>query len=172
MKKFLLLSLFVASLLADELMFLPYEAQKAQKELIAWIDRAQNSIDVAMYSFTKRELAKHLRNAAKRGVKIRVLLDYEQNMQDRFSQIGYLAKYRNITVYTIRGKYAKHGEFYGKMHIKLAIIDSKRLVFGSANWSNSAFKRNYELIYFMEDYAKAKKAKKYFEAMVRKAQEY
>ena len=172
MKKFLLLSLCIISLLADELFFLPFEAQKAQKQLIAWIDNAKSSIDIALYSFTHHPLAKHLRNAAKRGVKIHILLDHEQNMKDRFSQIGYLAKYRNIRVYTIRGKYAKHGEFYGKMHIKLAIIDGRRLVFGSANWTNSAFKRNYELTYFLEDYAKAKKAKKYFDAMVRKAQEY
>ncbi len=172
MKKFLLLSLFIAALLADELYFMPFEAQKAKSQLLRWIDQAHSTIDVAMYSFTNKKIATHLKNAAKRGVRIRLLLDEEQNTKDRYSQMGYLAKYKNIAIYTIRGKYSKHGEFYGKMHIKLAIIDGKHLVFGSANWSNSAFKRNYELIYFMEDYAKAKKAKKYFERMVRKAQEY
>ena len=157
---------------ADTLYFLPFEASKAKTQLLRWIDQASYSIDIAMYSFTNRQIAKHLKNAAKRGVQIRLLVDYDQNSKDRYAQIGYLAKYKHINVYTIRGISAKHGNYYGKMHIKLAIIDSKRLIFGSANWSNSAFRRNYELIYFLEEYTKAKKAKRYFERMVRKAQEY
>jgi len=157
--------------MGDELYMLPYEARAAKKELLRWIDKSHHTLDIAIYSFTNKEIAKRVKNAAKRGVRVTILTDQKQ-ASDRFSQIGYLAKYRNIRIYVLRGKYSKRGEFYGKMHMKLAIFDNKKIVLGSANWTNSAFRRNYETLYFVEDYAKAKKAKRYFEAMVREAQEY
>ncbi|SMC08305.1 phospholipase D-like domain-containing protein [Nitratiruptor tergarcus] len=172
MKKFLLLSILSLVLLADDLYFMPFQSKQAQTKLLSWIDKAHSSIDIAMYSLTNRTIAKHIKNAARRGVKIRLVSDYEQSMKDRYSKIGYLAKYKNIKVRLIRGKYSKRGEFYGKMHLKLAIFDNKKLVFGSANWTNSAFKRNYELIYFAKNYALAKKALTTFERIFRKAQEY
>ncbi|BCD68599.1 phospholipase D-like domain-containing protein [Nitratiruptor sp. YY09-18] len=172
MKKFFLLSFLVLHLLSAQLYFLPFESRDAMHQLLRWIDQAHYKIDIAMYSFTNKKIAKRLVNAAKRGVKIRLILDEEQNLKDRYSQIGYLAKYPNIAVFTIKGKYAKRGEYYGKMHMKLAIIDNKRLIFGSANWSNSAFKRNYELLYFLDDLQKAKKSERFFERILRKAKEY
>ena len=150
---------------------MPFEAKKAKERLLEWIDKTHTSLDIAIYSFTNRQIAKRVKNAAKRGVKVRIVTDYDQ-IKQKYSQIGYLAKYRNIKIYLLKGKYAKKGEYYGKMHMKLAIFDNKRLTTGSANWTNSAFRRNYETICFMEEYAKAKKAKKYFEVMVREAQEY
>ncbi len=172
MKKLLLLSMVAIFLLGNELYFLPFEAHKAQKKLLFWIDNAKNSIDIAIYSFTNKTIAKHLKNAAKRGVKIRIVADYKQNLKSRYSQIGYLAKYKNIDIHLLQGKYVKRGEYYGKMHMKLAIIDYKRLIFGSANWSYSAFRSNYELLYFLEEYAKAKKAKKYFNLLYSLASSY
>ena len=151
---------------------MPFEAREARIKLFQWIDRAQSTLDIAIYSFTNKAIARKVRNAAKRGVRVRIVADYDQSLKDRYSKIGYLAKYRNVEVYLLRGKYSKRGEFYGKMHMKLALIDNKRLIFGSANWTNSAFLRNYETLYFVEDYAMAKKAKRFFEMMVRKAQEY
>jgi phosphatidylserine/phosphatidylglycerophosphate/cardiolipin synthase-like enzyme len=171
-KKLILLSISAIFLFSSELFFTPFESQQALKKLLTWIDQAHYRIDVAMYSFTNKTIAKRLKNAARRGVCVRVILDHDQNVGDRYSQIGYLAKYENIFVYTIRGKKLKRRDDFGKMHMKLAIIDSKRLIFGSANWSNSAFKRNYELIYFIEDYALAKKSTKTFERILRKAKRY
>ncbi len=171
MKHLFVLSILLGHLLSGELFFTPFEAKDAQNRLIRWIELSRSSIDIAIYSFTNRTIAKALKNAAKRGVAVRIVCDAKEAIK-RYSQIGYLAKYRNIKVFTLRGKYSKRGEFYGKMHMKLAIFDNKRLIFGSANWTYSAFRRNYEVIYFLQDYAQAKKAKRYFEALVRKAQEY
>ena len=172
MKKLILLSIFSLALFSGDLYFLPFESQKALAQLLSWIDKAYNSIDVAMYSFTNKKIAKRLKNAAARGVKVRLILDEEQNLNDRYSQIGYLAKYRNIKVYTLQGKKIRRHEDFGKLHLKLAIIDRKRLVFGSANWSKSAFSYNYELIYFLQDIPKAKKATNYFERLLRSAKRY
>lgn len=172
MKKLILLSIISIVLLAKELYFLPFETYIAQKKLLFWIDNTKNSIDIAMYSFTNKSIAKRLKNAAKRGVKIRIVADYDQSIHDRYTQIGYLAKYKNIAIRLLRGKYAKRGEYYGKMHMKLAIFDNKKVVFGSANWSNAAFKSNYELIYFLKDYKQAKKAQKYFNRLFLQAIPY
>ena len=172
MTKLLLLSISAIFLFSSDLYFTPFESRQALTQLLRWIDQAHSSIDVAMYSFTNKRIAKRLKNAAKRGVHVRIILDKEQNLRDRYSQIKYLAKYRNIDLYTLQGKKLREEDHFGKMHIKLAIIDRKRLIFGSANWSNSAFLRNYELIYFIEDYTLAKKSKKIFERMLQNAEPY
>ncbi|MRJ02651.1 MAG: DUF1669 domain-containing protein [Epsilonproteobacteria bacterium] len=172
MKRLLLLSILVLQLFSGDLLFMPYESQQALKQLLRWIDQAHSTIDVAIYSFTNHTIAKRLKGAAKRGVHVRVIFDRDQALKSRYSQIGYLAKYRRIEVFTLEGKKLRTRDFMGKMHMKLAIIDGKRLVFGSANWSYSAFKRNYELIYFVEDYRLAKKALSAFNRMVREATPY
>ena len=38
-----------------------------------------------------------------------------------------------------------------KMHLKLALIDSKIAIFGSTNWTKDSFEENYELVYLSED---------------------
>jgi phosphatidylserine/phosphatidylglycerophosphate/cardiolipin synthase-like enzyme len=159
-------------MLGSELFFTPFESKKAFNQIKKSIRVAKKSIDIAMYSFTNHKLAKELKNAAKRGVKIRILLDRKQNINSRYSQIGYLAKYKNISLYTLRGDKMENKEHFGIMHLKLAIIDNKKLIFGSANWTNSAFKINYELIYIIQDFALAKKAQKYFNMILKKSKPY
>ncbi len=51
------------------------------------------------------------------------------------------------------------------MHMKSAVFDHRRVLFGSANWTYSAFGKNYEILYLEDDYAKAKKFERYFENM-------
>ena len=79
--------------------------------------------------------------------------------------LGYLAKYKNITIYKLKGKRSKNRKYYGIMHLKVALFDHNRIIFGSANWSRSAFGKNYELLYFSKDYKIAKKFEKFFEQM-------
>ncbi len=171
MKKVALLWLLGLALFAGELYFMPYESREATKKLYHWIDTAHSTIDISMFMFTNKAIAKRIKNAAKRGVKVRIILDREST-KERYSQLPYLAKYRNIDLYLIKGKKIRHRERHGHMHIKIAIIDRRRLIFGSANWTNSAFRYNYELIYFLDDIPAAKKATKYFERILRDAEPY
>ncbi len=171
MKKFFLL-LFSLYLLADEIYILPYETKPALNTLLKSIDLSKNQIDLAIYSFTNHKIAKHLKNAAKRGVKIRIIFDRESNLYNKRSQLRYLAKYKNIKTYVVLGKPFKKKDSYGKMHMKLMIIDNKRVILGSANYSYSAFGKNYEILYIKDDYKIAKKCEKYFERIISKAQEY
>ncbi len=151
---------------------LPDEAGTALKQMLHRIDGARYKIDAAIYSFTHKKIAKRLANAAQRGVKIRILFDRESNLHNRRSQIGYLSKFRNIETYLISGKARRNGKGYGLMHMKLMVIDNRYTIFGSANWTYSAFGLNYEVIAFAESYAKAASTERAFEKMLLKAVRY
>lgn len=142
MKKLVFL-LFINILWADSIYFMPYDAKNAVNALIDEIRNAKSEVKIAIYSFTNREIAKAIRDSAKRGVKFKIVFDYKQNNDNR-SQIGYLAKLKNIYVCTMQGK--NNGKYSGIMHNKLAVIDGKTIIFGSANWSKSAFEVNYEVM--------------------------
>jgi len=172
MKKFIVTLLLSIFLLADEIYFMPYESKKALLNILKSIDLAKNKIDIAIFSFTNKTIAKRLKNAAKRGVKIRVLFDENSDKTNKYSIIGYLAKYKNIDLYSLKGKKYKKRSGFGKMHIKLMIIDSKKIILGSANYSYSAFYKNYEVLFFKNDYKIAKKCEIYFERMLKEAKEY
>lgn len=123
---------------------MPYDAKSAVNALIKEIKNAKSEVKIAIYSFTNREIAKAIRDSAKRGVKFKIVFDYRQNIDDKFTQIGYLAKLKNIYACTLQGK--NNGKYSGIMHNKLAVIDDKTVIFGSANWSKSAFEINYEMM--------------------------
>ncbi|MCF6202016.1 MAG: phospholipase D-like domain-containing protein [Hydrogenimonas sp.] len=165
-------ALLSASNIETRLYTLPKEAKPALKELLHKIDTAKYKIDAAIYSFTHKKIAKRLANAAKRGVKIRIIFDKESNLRNRKSQIGYLSKYRNIDCYLLSGKKRRRGDGYGLMHMKLMIIDNRHVVLGSANWTYSAFGLNHEVIAFIKSYEKAKKLERAFERMAKEASLY
>ncbi len=157
----------------DNLFLLPQENDQALKAIFKNFDHAKISIKIAMYNFTHKKIAKKLKNIAKKGVKIEIIFDKSSSeLKKDKSMLGYLAKYKNITIYQLKGKLSKNRKYYGKMHIKAAIIDNKIVIFGSANWSKSAFSNNYELVYILKDYAIAKKMSSYFEKMKKEATIY
>ncbi len=159
----LALSLYVCSA-KSELFIMPFEQDSALKSLQGALMRAQKSIDIAIYSFTNREIAKTLRDSAKRGVKIRIIFD-ESNKNDSRSMIGYLDKYNNITTCLLRGQKAQNGRYFGIMHQKMVIIDKNLLYIGSANWSKNAFENNYETLFYDDDSYLVNKALKFYEKM-------
>lgn len=153
--------------------FLPKEKDKALKNLYKKIDTANASIFISIYSFTHKDIAKKLKNAAKRGVKIEIIFDNKSTKKKQGkSMLFYLAKYKNITIYKLKGKLSKNKNYHGIMHMKMAVIDNKTVIFGSANWTYSAFSNNYELLYIKQDYAIAKKFKKHFEVLKKRAKLY
>lgn len=155
--------LWCAIAFTQSIYFLPSENKDALNALISTLSNAQSEIKISIYTFTHRQIANTLRDSAKRGVKVQVIYDKSQNLQSKNSTIGYLAKYKNIAVCTMEG--LKSGEITGIMHQKMAIIDNKTLIIGSANYSKQAFERSYELLYFTQEEAVLKKAVQYFDVM-------
>jgi phosphatidylserine/phosphatidylglycerophosphate/cardiolipin synthase-like enzyme len=112
-----------------------------QKEIIKNINRAQASINIAMYIFTDKEIALPLIKAQERGVKVRLYLDKDQ-VEYQYSQSRFLVQ-KGIKTRISSNKYI--------MHNKFAIIDNRILLTGSYNWTFSANNRNDENLMVIDD---------------------
>lgn len=171
---FYLIIVFVSlsiSLSAKEHFYLlPKDAKLALKAIMTNIDQSKKSIKITIYNFTHKQIAKRLQSAAKRGVKVEIIFDDRSTRtQKRKSMLYYLAKYKNITVYRLKGKISDNKKYHGIMHLKTALFDHNRILFGSANWSYSAFSKNYELLYITKDYKITKKFENYFKEIKKRS---
>lgn len=128
--KFLIIFLLSISIYAqDALYFFPQDSKMAQNDIEKLINNSKQSIDIAIYNFGHKKIAKLLDKAQKRGVK--VTLFYDKKSVD-FKEID-----------------AKTTD--KKLHTKIAIFDRKTVVFGSPNWTKKSFKDNYEVLYITDD---------------------
>lgn len=155
---------------ADSLYFMPYDSTNAVNALVSEIKSAKKEVKIAIYSFTNREIAKAIRDSAKRGVRFKIVFDYKSNIDDSYSQIGYLAKLKNIEVCTLQGK--NNGKYSGIMHNKIALIDNKSVIFGSANWSKSAFEVNYEMMIISQNKSYISQVSGYFTRMLKECRAF
>lgn len=114
-----------------------------REQLITLIQTTTGNIDIAIYSFTSKELAMALLAEQNKGRTIRVVADRGQG-EGKYSILGLLRK--NIPV-----KYLPVTNNRGMMHNKFMIINDKHLVTGSYNWSTNAEKYNYENCLILED---------------------
>jgi phosphatidylserine/phosphatidylglycerophosphate/cardiolipin synthase-like enzyme len=124
-----------------------------QEVVIREISKAQKTIDIAMYSFTSREVAEALVEAKDRKVKIRIVLDKAKKKED-FSKSRYLIS---------KGVDVKYHLGFGLMHNKFAVIDGQVLITGSFNWTASANKRNEENLLIITNNKAIKKYAERFE---------
>ena len=145
---------------AKEVYFTPKENKKAENRLYYLFTHAKKEIKIAIYTFTNKRLAKALKIAAKKGVKIIIVADKKES-KHRYSIIPRLAILKNFDIYLLSGKKYKTNK-KAKMHVKLSIIDNKYLVTGSANYSYSAFYKNYEYILIHKDKDLINKFNKFF----------
>lgn len=99
------------------------------KALIQEVNSSNNSIDFAIYGYTKiPALQKALENAQKRGVKIRFVYDLDKDDNNIYPDTKYLAK-----IFT-----NNHADNLPSiMHDKFFIFDNKTVLTGSANISNT-----------------------------------
>lgn len=119
-----------------ELRFLPDDSH-AIARLQELIRSAKKSIKVAMYTFTRQDLAQALVRAQHRGVKVEVIIDESSGNGASAKIVELLAK-EGIKAHLTRE--------HGLMHNKFMLIDDEILVHGSANWTKAAFKQNDDYI--------------------------
>jgi len=165
MRKIFILIVYIIFLNAKDIIyFLPEDGNKAEKNIAFLISHAHENIDIAMYSFTNTKFLKALKIAARRGVKIRIVADRNSNSNQRFfSIVPRLKKLRNIRVHLLSGR--GHGKYKGIMHIKLLIVDDRVVAFGSANYTYSAFHKNYEILYINNDWTFTRRFENVFEKL-------
>ena len=140
MFKIFLISIFmVLNLYSNEVFILPKQGDEIKDKISDFIQSSKSEIQIAMYNFSYKKFAKDLVDASKKGVKITVFLDAKKVKED--SEIADFLKKNDIKVVLVKDK----------MHLKLALIDSKIAIFGSTNWTKESFEENYELVYICED---------------------
>jgi len=111
-----------------------------KRVLLALIDEASTTIDVALYSFTDNDLGDALVAAYRRGVQVRIILDDGQEE----ARGGEYIKLTDAGMCV----YVEHVE--GLMHHKFMVIDGRLVVTGSYNWSAAADDSNFENIVVLE----------------------
>ncbi|MFA6328743.1 MAG: phospholipase D-like domain-containing protein [Candidatus Micrarchaeia archaeon] len=108
----------------------------AEGEVVSFIRSAQQGIDIEMYVFTSDDIARELGDAVKRGVRVRVIM--EPRVEDSRKQ-------RMFDALTALGVDARWASFSYKLtHSKFAVVDGKRALVGSINFSESALNYNRE----------------------------
>lgn len=109
--------------------------------LVAELNKAQSSIDIAIYSFTADAIRDALIAARSRGVQIRVIADDSQS-SGQGSEVS--------TLEALGFNLKRMSGPGGIMHNKYMIIDGSVLVTGSYNWSAAAEDSNFENAVFIQ----------------------
>lgn len=153
MKKIIIIFFLIVSFVEakDKLFLLPQDKKEAKDNIIKLIQSSQNEIKIAMYNFNYKKFSKELINATKRGVDIKVVFDKSKILKN--DKLYKEFKKSNIKV-AIADK---------KLHTKVAIFDSKKIVYGSANWKKESFKDNYELIIISDNKKHIKRISSFIE---------
>ena len=106
-----------------------------ERSELAQLETAIRSVDVAMYSFTDRELAEELATLARKGVRVRVYRDREQCHQEGQGSVT------TTSILLAAGIEVRVKGARDLMHLKSYAIDGRMLRSGSANWSPTGLKR-------------------------------
>lgn len=125
-----------------ECYFLPDEAKNGLQRIKELIRSAKKTVRVAMFTWTRQDLAHEVIKAAKRGVKVQVVIDNNSG-KGASAQIVKLLKQNGIDVHLSQG--------VGLLHHKFMVVDKKVLVNGSANWTKAAFGTNDDCFLVLND---------------------
>ena len=110
--------------------------------IIKNIDNAEEFINIAMYTFTDREIAQAILRAKDRGVDIKIYLDRSQ-VNAKYSKSRYFINNGMEGIRISSNNYI--------MHNKFAVIDNEIVITGSYNWTASAGERNNENLLVIDD---------------------
>lgn len=104
-----------------------------EAQVINWINRANRTIYVLIYSFTLDTISSALENAKARGVEIKIVFEK--------SQITQYSEYQRLKAAGISVRNDTNSDY---MHNKVMIVDSLIVATGSFNWSAHAEEENNE----------------------------
>jgi mitochondrial cardiolipin hydrolase len=114
-------------------------SQSAAEAIESRIRQAAASIDVALYRFSNARLIEALRDATRRGLAIRLVLNYNDHYEENRATQAALA----AGAIPFRIAHGRLG-VGSKMHHKFAILDRRAVLAGSYNWTTESEERNYE----------------------------
>lgn len=112
-------------------------AERTDGILVRELDKATQSIDAAVFTFTMQNVGYALQRAVKRGVRVRFITEKKQadlsDAEDKLEAAG---------AYVLRA--ANTLGAYSAMHQKYAIIDGHEVLTGATNWTASGTRYNDE----------------------------
>ncbi|HAF96230.1 MAG: hypothetical protein A2X34_05575 [Elusimicrobia bacterium GWC2_51_8] len=109
------------------------------------IDRSNTTLDVALYNLQLNDTVQALLRARTRGVKVRVIFDYNHVYPRAGPEIQAVID-SGLETRVMKGRGGS-----GAMHCKYAVFDGTFLQTGSANWSLSAENASFENMMFVAD---------------------
>jgi phosphatidylserine/phosphatidylglycerophosphate/cardiolipin synthase-like enzyme len=127
------------------------------------IETTRSAVDAALYRFNHPGLARSLEDAARRGAKVRLVVD--QNKYDDDAATRKLLDGDRIPFRPCRGR-AGSGS---KMHHKFLILDGASVLTGSYNWTLESEEENYDNLVVLREPAQVEIYQREFEALWRKA---
>ncbi len=119
---------------------LPNLENEPLQTILKTIEKAKKSIYVALFTLTHETIVDSLIAAKRRGIDVRIIIDYYAGRGAGKPVILKLAQ-EKIPFYLSQG-----GEL---LHHKWAYIDRKKLILGSANWTKAAFQKNQDCVLFL-----------------------
>lgn len=128
---------------------LPDDPQ-ALKRIKSLINSAKKTVNIAMFTWTRKDLTQELIDAADRDVRVMAVID-NYSGKGASAKIVNMLKNARIPVSLSTGK--------GLMHHKFAYIDREILINGSANWTRNAFTNNDDCFIVLSPLTKAQQNK-------------
>ncbi|MEX1012430.1 MAG: phospholipase D-like domain-containing protein [Waddliaceae bacterium] len=122
----------------------------ALDSIIKMIASAKKSIRVAMFTWTREDLACAVTEAHQKGIDVQVVID-RNSASGSSARVYRELKSKGVPVQTSQGNHLHHYKF--------CYIDDDTLVNGSANWTTSAFKKNHDCILIFKGLTNAQKKK-------------
>jgi phosphatidylserine/phosphatidylglycerophosphate/cardiolipin synthase-like enzyme len=108
-----------------------------EENIKGFIQRTKETLDIALFAFTSREILKALREAISRAVKVRMVMDQGQAAMKN-SCHPLLVPVLGNNIILDRSEFQQHNKF--------AISDGKAVITGSYNWSDRATKNMENLV--------------------------
>ncbi|MDR3586752.1 MAG: phospholipase D family protein [Desulfosporosinus sp.] len=138
--------------------------QRPEQALEAQINSAKSTLDIAIYSLTKKDIVDAIISAKKRGATVRVITDrIEAKSKSEVAQLQ-LLKSANIPVL--------ENTHSGLMHMKVSIIDKSVVTTGSYNYTQNASTENDEVLVVIHDPGIASKWEDEFQLMWNDTKDY
>ncbi|MEI6116532.1 MAG: DISARM system phospholipase D-like protein DrmC [Burkholderiales bacterium] len=148
------------------------QARRIDQALYDLIANAKHEILLVTFAAAKIErLSSELLKAHHRGVRICLILEFEQSSEGQLSYDAIkafpteLIKGADIYCWPVEKRERNQAGRPGKLHAKVAIVDDLALI-SSANLTDDAFNRNLEVGLFVKNLPLLALLKKYFESLV------
>jgi phosphatidylserine/phosphatidylglycerophosphate/cardiolipin synthase-like enzyme len=126
-----------------------------KRTILDAVNSSQKSLDLEMFKMTDRDVIHALQQAAKRGVAVRVILCPSEE-----ANVGTAKKLLSAGISQLWYPLTKKDQI---MHLKMAIFDHQRLLFGSVNWTFTGLTVNHEGLVLIDRLAIVSQAADRFE---------